>query len=125
MNTLKLRIPQSQRQETERGVRNQQYRNVNSRWCIRFLDHYLFGVKQWKELERQMGIDFPNYIEEMLSLGHVSFKKFDMLLLWSNGNEDMIYQEVNIKIGVGKRSWGARHQVKSFIIEYGKRITKN
>ena len=116
---------------TESLIKKEDYRNITSYWCNRFIlvDGETKSKKWWdKRFTSFESVNNIKWILDNIAIGNFTFNSFDtntMTLGYpkSTDTERIIkFEHAGIEIRTGNPEWGAEPNKLYFVIKHGKRI---
>lgn len=132
--TFQLSLKMKWFEMTKSGKKTEDYREITSYWCNRFLfvDGEVKSKKWWQEKFDYSGHIFRDnikWITDNVAIGNFTFKRSDINKMTlgypkSTDTERIIeFEHKGIEIGFGKLEWGAEPNKMYFIVKHGKHIS--
>ena len=133
LNKMNLQLPliETWFRLTESLIKKEDYRNITSYWCNRFIlvDGETKSKKWWdKRFTSFESVNNIKWILDNIAIGNFTFNSFDtntMTLGYpkSTDTERIIkFEHAGIEIRTGNPEWGAEPNKLYFVIKHGKRI---
>lgn len=116
MNSLHLNLKKKWFDMISSGKKKEEYREIKKYWIDRLLTDTDFKLLEYVINDGEG--DYLGYLE----------KKFDFII-FSNGysktRKQFVIELKSIKIKEGNQDWGAKPNIKYFVLELGKIVYKN